>query len=160
MSTRGGCWLPTRPHKPGYAGSIPAPATKIGVFMPYKDPKKRRAFQREYQKKWIAQRRDEWLIANGPCVECGSWENLQIDHKDPNTKVSHRIWSWAKERREAELAKCQAMCEKCHNKKSAEEKRKPVSHGTHCAYASGCRCPACRQAQKEYMQLWRQPVLV
>ena len=128
--------------------------------MPYKDPETRRAFQREYQKKWMAQRRDEWFAVNGPCAKCGSWEDLQIDHKDPNKKVSHRIWSWAKERREAELAKCQAMCRKCHNKKSAEEKREPVRHGTHSAYASGCRCPACRQAQQEYMQLWRQPVLV
>ena len=28
MAMRGGCWLPAGSHKPGHAGSIPAPATK------------------------------------------------------------------------------------------------------------------------------------
>ena len=119
--------------------------------MSYKDPEQRR----EYQRKWIAQRREEWLIANGPCVRCASWENLQIDHKDPKKKVSHKIWSWAKERREKELAKCQALCEKCHLEKSSEENKKPLKHGVHTTYASGCRCPLCSKAHREYMQWWR-----
>jgi len=28
--------------------------------------------------------------------------------------VTHRVWSWARERREAELAKCVVRCVACH----------------------------------------------
>jgi len=119
--------------------------------MPYKDPDQ----QRKYQPEWRARRQKEWLVANGPCVRCASWENLQIDHKDPKKKVSHRIWSWAKERREKELAKCQVLCKKCHIEKSSEEKRRPIRHGTHSAYASGCRCLSCNKAHREYMKWWK-----
>lgn len=78
--------------------------------MPYKDPKR----QSEYQMKWGRRRREEWFAANGPCVDCGTWDNLQIDHIDPATKVSHNIWSWSAERRAAELAKCAVRCHPCH----------------------------------------------
>jgi len=112
--------------------------------------------QREYQRHWRDRRRQEWLASHGSCAKCGSRENLQIDHKEPKLKISHRIWSWSKERLEAELAKCQILCQKCHIEKSVEEKRKPTEHGTHKAYANGCRCSDCRQAQRDYMQIWRQ----
>ena len=74
--------------------------------------------QREYQRTWMAKRRSDWFSENGPCVVCGSWDNLELDHIDPQTKVSHRIWSWAKSRRNAELAKCQVLCTKCHDLKT------------------------------------------
>jgi hypothetical protein len=45
---------------------------------------------------------------------------LELDHVDPALKVSHRVWSWARERREAELAKCQVLCHDCHVAKTAE----------------------------------------
>jgi hypothetical protein len=86
--------------------------------MPYSDPARRR----EYARKWVAARRKAWLLANGPCVDCGSSEDLEVDHVDPSTKVTHNVWSWAKARREAELAKCVVRCTVCHKKKSAGEK--------------------------------------
>jgi len=82
--------------------------------MPYKDP----ARQREYMRNWIHQRRIEWFNANGPCVDCGSWEHLELDHVDASEKVSHRIWSWSQERREAELVKCVIRCFPCHREKT------------------------------------------
>ena len=85
--------------------------------MPYADP----AVQREYQRKWIARQREEWFSLNGQCVDCGSSESLQIDHVDNTQKVSHRIWSWSRKRREEELAKCVPRCYPCHQKKSATE---------------------------------------
>ena len=82
--------------------------------MGYKDPGRRRT----YAAAWTARRRADWF-AGKTCAQCGSSENLQLDHIDPATKVSHRIWSWAEPRRVAELAKCQPLCATCHTHKSA-----------------------------------------
>jgi hypothetical protein len=32
--------------------------------------------QREYQRKYVAKNRAEWLAENGPCIVCGSSENV------------------------------------------------------------------------------------
>lgn len=82
--------------------------------MPYRDP----AAQREYQRKWLAGRRDAWLEGKW-CVRCGTSSDLQIDHIDPRRKVEHRIWSWSEDRRVAELEKCQVLCDTCHREKSS-----------------------------------------
>lgn len=76
--------------------------------------------KRAYQKSWIKNRRDQWIAENGPC-KCGSDDRLQVDHIDPKTKTTHRIWSWSEERRKSELLKCQVLCYSCHKKKSAKE---------------------------------------
>jgi len=70
--------------------------------------------QREYQNSWLKKRREVWLLNNGPCVGCGTWENLEIDHIDSMQKVSHRVWGWKEERRNKELEKCQILCWDCH----------------------------------------------
>jgi 5-methylcytosine-specific restriction endonuclease McrA len=85
--------------------------------MPYKDRDRQRAFQRE----WYARRRAEYLV-DKRCVTCGSTDRLEVDHIDPTTKMSHRVWSWSAERRAAELAKCQILCKKHHKAKSRNEK--------------------------------------
>lgn len=85
--------------------------------MPYKDPEA----QREYMRQWIAARRAAWFKGK-VCVDCGAVNGLKLDHADASTKVSHRIWSWSKERREAELAKCVARCGDCHERKSTIER--------------------------------------
>jgi hypothetical protein len=82
--------------------------------MPYADP----ARQREYMRRWIADRRTGWITANGPCTDCETWDELEVDHADASLKVSHRVWSWARERREAELTKCVVRCTACHKQKS------------------------------------------
>lgn len=100
--------------------------------------------QREYGRQWVAARREAWLKTNGPCKRCGSCERLQVDHVDPSKKVSHRIWSWSALRREAELAKCQVLCEACHIGKTYG----PLRHGTVNAYdRHRCRCQRCRDAK-------------
>ncbi|MBW3545390.1 MAG: HNH endonuclease [Bacteroidetes bacterium] len=81
--------------------------------MPYKDKEK----QKEFQRNWMRKRRAEWFNENGPCVQCGSNEDLHIDHIDPFYKISHRIWSWTKRKRDSELSKCQVLCKRCHIKK-------------------------------------------
>jgi hypothetical protein len=81
--------------------------------LPYRDPDRQRAFQRA----WIKRRREEWIAANGPCIDCGSTERLEVDHESAASKVSHRIWSWSESRRLAELAKCVVRCRPCHEVK-------------------------------------------
>jgi len=94
--------------------------------MPYKD----KAKQLAYQNAWMQKRRQDWLDANGPCVDCGSDENLEVDHVDSEDKVTHRVWSWREDRRLAELAKCIVRCNVCHKIKSAKEHAKGSDNGT------------------------------
>ena len=119
--------------------------------MPFKDP----SAQRQYQREWMAKRRSDWFAENGPCVRCGSWDKLQLDHIDRTEKVSHRIWNWSKARRDAEAEKCQVLCYPCHVKKTAEygdtALGRPVSHGDVAMYTRrGCRCDLCKQAKAAY----------
>lgn len=90
--------------------------------MPFKNTQDRLA----YQRRWQRERRAEWIAENGPCAICGGIDSLQVDHRDPTEKVSHRIWSWAPARRLAELAKCQVLCRPCHVAKT----RREVADGT------------------------------
>lgn len=120
--------------------------------MGYANPERQRA----YQRRWLQKRREAWIEDNGPCAKCGSWDDPQVDHVDPGTKVSHNVWSWSKARREAELAKCQVLCSSCHFKKTGKENSRPIPHGTDGAYTKRkCRCAACREAHRVVKKAWR-----
>lgn len=108
--------------------------------------------QKAYNK--VVSRRQEWFYVNGPCVICGSWDKLELDHINPSDKISHKIWSWRSDKREAELLKCQVLCQKCHINKSAEEKRRDPIHGSASAYRRGCRCDTCRNYQIKRMEIY------
>jgi len=86
--------------------------------MPYKNKEQ----QREYQRNWIAARKSKWFAENGPCKNCESWEDLELDHIDPSNKTTHNIWSWSKVRFETEVAKCQVLCKDCHKEKTIANK--------------------------------------
>ena len=90
----------------------PLPTTLLltEIELPYKDKDK----QRRYNAEFLARRKAEWLNANGPCVECGSWDNMEVSHKDRTTKVTSWFWSWSAERRQEELDKCEVRCHDCH----------------------------------------------
>lgn len=130
--------------------------------MPYSS----REDRREYARVWIAGRRAQWFAANGPCAQCGSWEKLELDHVDPAVKITNRIWSWAAKRRAEELAKCQVLCEVCHQAKTKSEwharwesNTQPHTgtgrRGTTTGYRRGCRCVDCCRAQSEYHAKYR-----
>lgn len=85
--------------------------------MPYKDLQAKR----DYQRIWIANRRADYL-KDKSCINCGSTEFLEIDHIEPDEKISHKVFSWSEARRAAELAKCQILCNMCHMEKTLSER--------------------------------------
>lgn len=105
-------------------------------YMSYKDPEQQRA----YMRKWMHDRRQAWLSVHGPCTQCRSRRRLEVHHRDPTQKVDHKVWSWTRERREAELAKCEVLCHRCHVKLTE------APHGAKSRYNAGCRCTECRKA--------------
>lgn len=82
------------------------------TVMPYKDPEK----QREWQSAWTERRRKDWFEGKR-CVDCGTFNDLTLDHIGPNKKVNQRVWLWSKERSEVELAKFPVVCRSCFDKK-------------------------------------------
>lgn len=119
--------------------------------MPYADPAK----QREHQRKWRQGRRDAWLKEHGPCAECGATEKLEVDHIDPRQKVSHNLWSWSEARRNAELAKCQVLCEDCHMAKTISQMKR-ADHGGPAMYQRyNCRCELCRKWKSDSDRKYR-----
>ena len=121
--------------------------------MAYRDKHK----QREYQRQWKARRRDQWIADHGPCANCGSHDDLEVDHLDPKVKDHHisRIWSYRAEVRDAELAKCQVLCNPCHLAKTIDQRSAVAQHGTHSKYNTGCRCRECKKAHATYAREWR-----
>ena len=118
-----------------YAGSIPAPSAygnyysgrirgldlRGGGSIPGGGALKRSLMdKKKYQREWIAKRRSDWIIGNGPCKNCGSWDQLEVDHINPEEKEYNisQIWSRKQEVRDKELAKCQVLCEDCHKEKT------------------------------------------
>lgn len=112
--------------------------------------------QREYQRVWVANRRKKFF-EDKFCVRCGSKEKLELDHIDPKQKVSHRIWTWAEDRRQKEIAKCQILCQPCHIDKTNKDLfQGHIVHGElYRGYRNGCRCDLCREARKIDSRIYR-----
>lgn len=87
-------------------------------------------------------------LADKCCNYCLSTENLEIDHIDPSTKVASEVWTWSEERRNAELAKCQVLCERCHMVKTKIDMQYAMKHD-YSGYHRGCRCNACKAGHSE-----------
>lgn len=118
--------------------------------MPYRDPEA----QREYQRRWMAERRAAALEGK-TCARCGDADGpFDFHHVDPAEKLTHNVWSWSAKRREAELAKCVVLCRDCHVdhhgelRRQVAERRNPC--GTYAAYKRGCKCAACTAANAAY----------
>lgn len=122
---------------------------------------KKKAYLKEYQKKWLRKRRQDWIDINGPCKHCGTWENLEVDHIKREDKTMHTasIWSKRQEVRERELSKCQVLCRECHLKKTLDEANYPgIIHGSSRGYDHyACRCDECKEAKRKRSMKSRNP---
>ena len=63
-------------------------------------------------------------LMGGKCVKCGTTENLEIDHINPEDKTlrTSSMWSRKHDTIMEELSKCQLLCCDCHKEKTREEK--------------------------------------
>lgn len=100
--------------------------------MPFADKEQFRAYQRE----WVRKRREKWF-ADKSCVECGALDQLELDHINPDHKISHRIWTWAWKRILEETAKCQVLCKSCHQAKTLRNKEYACGEQVHGALLNG-----------------------
>ena len=104
--------------------------------MPYADPKKRRAYAKEYSRKYYAEHKErlkersnnrkadlrQWfrdLKTTLSCEECGQNHPATLDfhHRGEEEKsftISENIHNFGKERLEKEIAKCTVLCANCH----------------------------------------------
>lgn len=104
--------------------------------------------------------RKEWARARlgGRCTKCGTENDLEFDHIDPEAKIksiaSSLTDSW--EKFVTEVEKCQLLCQSCHREKTASQlMSRSAAHGFETMYRRGCRCEECVTKQKERRRKYR-----
>jgi len=125
--------------------------------MAFKNKEDRRRYMREYYAKRI-----ESLKARlgGVCVSCGSTEDLEFDHIDPESKSFSisELMKYSKEVVDSEIEKCQLLCSHCHKIKSCSDRGQTLTvdkngdrvvHGTPSG-ARHCGCNECKIFKKKY----------
>jgi hypothetical protein len=117
-------------------------------------------YMREYMAMRYYKRMDKAITQlGGKCVKCGNCniDELEFDHIDPSTKsfeIGKRAASISEEKLQKELSKCQLLCKKCHEKKSAADTGKQYVkgtqvHGTLSTYRY-CKCDLCKKTMSAY----------
>jgi len=111
-------------------------------------PQTRAAYMRTYIKARRKVRRARLIeLLGGRCVRCGSTDELEFDHIDPETKVfavgSDMSRAWDKLVEEA--LKCQLLCRECLVAKGIEDRPEPA-HSYYRYWYYGCRCATCKAA--------------
>ena len=122
----------------------------------YKDKEK---LNQDMLERYHKRRKEAVDLLGGKCVVCGSTENLEFDHIDPQTKKKTiaKIWGYSKETFLKEINKCQLLCRKCHEEKSLKDAGKVSGKTIHGTLASRkyCRCKLCKEAYNAYMREWK-----
>jgi|GEM_PF-2811688 len=118
-------------------------------------------FYNEYMRKYMLEKyhkkRAKLIeLLGGKCMVCGSVNQLEFDHIDPNTKsfTIAQLNTMAYDKAVEECKKCQLLCKPCHNTKTILEKgfqevKGKDIHGTISSYKY-CRCEICKNFYKEY----------
>lgn len=120
--------------------------------------------KRQYDLAWLAKRRERGIkILGSICVRCGTRDGLEIDHIDPATKNFKggfpwsRAWIWI----EAELVKCQLLCDSCHQEKSNSELVREVCIHGHDKRVTGRDTDgSCAECRRENQRKYRHSPLV
>lgn len=88
--------------------------------------------------------------------KCGSVEFLEFDHIDPASKKFNitDMKNHSEEVFQAELAKCQLLCQDCHRTKSNPNADKLI-HGTWNALRKKCKCDICRAFRAQHQRAYR-----
>lgn len=104
--------------------------------------------KREYQRQWVANRRKKYF-SDKVCFNCGSKDNLELHHINPNDKIANSIWSWSKQKQDQELKKCIVLCGTCHKAETKRYRRRNLTHGMITMYKNGCRCRECLESNRQ-----------
>lgn len=81
-------------------------------------------YMRKYMKdRYYSLKREVISYLGGKCVKCGSEENLEFDHINPEEKEYNiaNMCSINKKDLYNELDKCQLLCHSCHREKTNKE---------------------------------------
>jgi len=116
--------------------------------------------RKEYMLERYHKRRAEAIkFLGGACVICGATEDLELDHILRNEKSFNisQMWSISQEKFDAELSKCQLLCNTCHKAKNTWELNKKAAIRTHGSLSSYryCKCDLCRKAYSDYWQSYK-----
>ena len=117
-------------------------------------------YMREYNlARYYKMKQEAIKILGGKCKQCGSKKKLEFDHIDPSSKkfCLTQFLRYSKEKNKKELAKCQLLCQKCHNIKTLKEKGQVPAKGTHGTLSSYryCKCDICKRARRDYIRNYR-----
>lgn len=113
-------------------------------------------YMNEYMKRRYKQRKEKAiLLLGGKCLECGTTEDLQFDHINPDEKSFNisKMWSISEARFLKELSKCQLLCELHHLNKTLGEISVP--HGGGLTGKRNCYCDLCKPLKQLYNREWR-----
>lgn len=116
----------------------------------------RKEYMREYMlKRYYKRRQLAFDILGEICVNCGSKENLEIDHIDPSLKTMNlsKMWNITEQRYLNELNLCQVLCNACHKTKSSIDNG--VEHGGGVSGKRNCPCNLCKSKKAEYMKSYK-----
>lgn len=128
-----------------------------------------RTHYNEYMKNYMLQRyhrRRELIIdeLGGECTECGSTEELEIDHLNPEEKSfdwGKALAGYSEKRIREEIIKSQLLCNEHHEGKTRKDlakkfgQREHWEHGTLAGYRY-CREECCKKAKSKSNKEYRQ----
>lgn len=120
-----------------------------------KDKQNYNAYMKKYMLNRYHERRSKTIVSLGSkCIDCGSIDNLEIDHKDHLAKTLDiaKLWSVAESRYLEEIGKCTLRCKPCHIDKTIRERGKLPAKGTHGTLSSYryCKCDECKSANAKW----------
>ncbi len=117
----------------------------------YESEKLYRQTHNEHYKELNRQRRKQrrelcLSILGGKCIKCFTVEDLEINHKDPDTKIltTQQIHNLPEDELVIELQKCELLCKACHIDVHS------VPHGGGKQGKYGCKCEPCMERKRQY----------